>query len=67
MLIIAVQKLSGSYWKNWELEVKKAGHRSMLLDLRSEKGYETALTCDGIMWHIDMKHAIGGFINPYLS
>jgi len=51
---IAVQEKSGPFWGFWVQEIKKAGHECILLNLCTESGFQEALHCDGVMWHVGM-------------
>jgi len=55
---IAVQKNSGGFWQSWVEALKASGNQCHVLDLRSSAGFDAGLTCDGIMWHIDMRPSI---------
>lgn len=54
MFKIAVQSESGNFGENWKSCIISSGNECLVLDMRTEKGFTKALTCDGIMWHIDM-------------
>jgi len=64
---IAIQKNSGSYWRQWHDELLSRGIESCLEDVRTSSGYESALSSDGVMWHINMRPSIQASASSLLS
>lgn len=64
---IAIQSKLNGFGRAWEEEIEKSGHEALPLDMRSMEGFEKALNCDGIMWHIDMKPSMQSVASSILS